>query len=89
MGRDLDRALGLAEGVVEQVGEVPELLDTLATVRLRRGETKQALELIERALAEAEGETRAHLLDLRSEALALPREVEGGEDAGQPGEESR
>jgi arylsulfatase A-like enzyme/Tfp pilus assembly protein PilF len=40
LGRDLDRALGLSERVVEQVGAVPELLDTLATVRLKRGETE-------------------------------------------------
>ncbi len=70
LDQDLDRALGLAEGVVEQVGAVPELLDTLATVRLRRGETKQVLELTERALTNAEGETRAHLLYLQAEALA-------------------
>ena len=70
LGRDLDRALDLAEGVVEQAGAVPELLDTLATVRLRRGETEQALELVERALTEAEGETRSHLLYLQAEALA-------------------
>jgi arylsulfatase A-like enzyme/tetratricopeptide (TPR) repeat protein len=68
LGRDLDRALDLAEGVVEQAGAAPELLDTLATVRLRRGETEQALELTERALTEAGGETRAHLLYLQAEA---------------------
>jgi choline-sulfatase len=70
LDRDLDRALGLAEGVVEQVGAVPEPLDTLATVRIRRGETKQALELAERALTQAQGETRAHLHYIRAEALA-------------------
>jgi predicted Zn-dependent protease len=70
LGRDLDRALGLAEGVVAQVGPVPDFLDTLATVQLRRGEPEQAIELAERALAKAEGETRAHLLYLQAEALA-------------------
>jgi tetratricopeptide (TPR) repeat protein len=70
LDRDLGRALDLAEGVVAQVEGSPEPLDTLATVRLRRGETKQALELTQHALREAEGDTRAHLLYLQAEALA-------------------
>jgi tetratricopeptide (TPR) repeat protein len=70
LDRDLDRALALAEAVVAEVGPLPELLDTLAAVRLRRGEPQAALELIEQALAQAAGQTRAHLLYLQAEALA-------------------
>ena len=70
LDRDLDRALALAEAVVAEVGPLPEPLDTLAAVRLRRGEPEAALELIEQALAQAAGKTRAHLLYLQAEALA-------------------
>jgi arylsulfatase A-like enzyme/tetratricopeptide (TPR) repeat protein len=93
LDRDLDRALELAEGVVAQAGAVPELLDTLAMVRLRRGEFAQVLELTERALTEAEGETRTHLLHLQREALAqggrTQRDLEHSEEAGGPAEKSR
>ncbi|MCP3986993.1 MAG: sulfatase-like hydrolase/transferase, partial [bacterium] len=70
LGQDLDRALSLAEGAVGQHGAVPELLDTLATVRLQRGDWEQALEIAERGTPGAREETRAHLLYIQAEALA-------------------
>ncbi|MCP5059301.1 MAG: sulfatase-like hydrolase/transferase [bacterium] len=70
LGRDLDRAFGLAEGATAQRGPLPELLDTLATVQLQRGDWERALELAQRGSEEAQGETRAHLLYVRAEALA-------------------
>jgi Flp pilus assembly protein TadD len=76
LDRDLDRALALAEAVVAEVGPLPEPLDTLAAARLRRGEPQVALELIEQALPQAVGPTRAHLLYLQAEALAQVGRIE-------------
>jgi tetratricopeptide (TPR) repeat protein len=69
LGRDLERALALVRGALEQRAADPELLDTLATVLLARGEQQEALSIVESALPAAEGATRAHLLRLRAEAL--------------------
>ena len=70
LGRDLDRALGLAQTAAERSGEAPDVLDTLATVLLARGEAAGALRVVDRALPSARGATRAHLLELRARALA-------------------
>ncbi len=77
LGRDLGRALALAEAGVSGSGRAPATLDTLAAVRLRRGEPLAALATIDRALAGARGPVRASLLVSRAEALArLGRRVE-------------
>jgi arylsulfatase A-like enzyme/Flp pilus assembly protein TadD len=68
LGRDLERAQALARRAIAEAGDDPALLDTLATVLLRQGDRQGALDAIERALPEAQGETRAHLLELRAEA---------------------
>ena len=69
LGRNLDRALALAEHAAERTDRAPAVLDTLATVRLARGEPERALERIEEALPRASGPTREHLLELRADAL--------------------
>ncbi len=70
LGRDLDRALGLARTAADRSGEAPDVLDTLATVLLARGEAAAALQVVDRALLLARDAGRAHLLDLRARALA-------------------
>jgi arylsulfatase A-like enzyme/Tfp pilus assembly protein PilF len=62
-GRDLDRALALAEDA-----RAPEGLATLALVRLARGEAEAALPLADEGLAA--GSHRPELLLRRAEALA-------------------
>ena len=71
LGRELDRALELAEAAIAMTDSAPAVLDTLAAVRLRRGEPALALPVVERALPEARGETRSQLLFRRAEALAM------------------
>jgi arylsulfatase A-like enzyme/Flp pilus assembly protein TadD len=67
-GRDLDRALTLARGAVADGGRAPQLLDTLATVLVRRGEGGEALPLIEEARPGADDALRSHLDELEQEA---------------------
>jgi arylsulfatase A-like enzyme/Flp pilus assembly protein TadD len=68
LGQELERALALARSAVAEAGDDPALLDTLASVLLLRGDTRGALDAVERALPGAQGETRVHLLRLRAEA---------------------
>jgi arylsulfatase A-like enzyme/thioredoxin-like negative regulator of GroEL len=70
--RDADRAHALAADAVARGGDRAELLDTLATAQLALGDEAAALETIERALPSAEGATRDHLLELRTQARATP-----------------
>jgi Flp pilus assembly protein TadD len=49
-GRDLDRALVLAESVLETRPRDPSVMDTVGWVLLQKGEPEKALELFERAL---------------------------------------
>ncbi len=70
LGRDLDRALGLARAAAKRSGDAPDVLDTLATVLLARGEAAGALQVVDRALPSAGDAARAHLLELRARALA-------------------
>jgi len=74
LGRDLDRALALAQAAVARGGDDPALLDTLATVQLARGEEQAARATLARALPAARGTTREHLLELerRLGLAALP-----------------
>jgi tetratricopeptide (TPR) repeat protein len=50
-GGDLDEALALATGALQWAPDDPYYLDTRAVVRLRRGEPREALEDLDRALA--------------------------------------
>jgi choline-sulfatase len=68
LGRDLDRALELAESAVDVSAESPDAVATLARVRLARGEAGQALALTERALDAAPPERREELEALRAAA---------------------
>jgi arylsulfatase A-like enzyme/tetratricopeptide (TPR) repeat protein len=68
--RDLDRALDLAQSAAKASKGEPAVLDTLATVQLRRGDPRAALATVERALPRAGAELRPHLEALRTEALA-------------------
>ena len=72
LGREPERALALARRAVAEAPEDPDLLDTLATVLLSQGDERRALDAIERALPEARGATRAHLLQLKAEASENP-----------------
>jgi Flp pilus assembly protein TadD len=65
-GRDLDRALALAQGAIARGGEDPALLDTLATVQLARGDAEAARDAVARALPASRGTTREHLLELQA-----------------------
>jgi tetratricopeptide (TPR) repeat protein len=77
LGRDLDRALELAQQASRASKGNPSVLDTLASVQLRRGEPKAALATAERGLARADAGTRPHLLFVRAAALrALGRRAE-------------
>jgi len=67
-GRELDRALELAHTAIAAGGRDPRLLDTLATVLVRRGERDEALRAIAEARAGADDELRAHLDALEREA---------------------
>lgn len=49
-GQQLDRALQLAEDARRRLPEVPQVLDTLAWVHHRRGESAQALPLLQQAV---------------------------------------
>jgi len=75
--RDLDRALALAGQAATASEYDPNVLDTLAFVRLARGEAGAALESADRALRGADPTLRPHLEYLRAEALfALARPAE-------------
>jgi choline-sulfatase len=68
---DLDRALDLARRAVAGSEQEPHTLDTLATVYLQRGETRQALAQAETALAAAtDADLRAHILYVKAASLA-------------------
>jgi len=67
--RDLDRALALATRAVATSADAASVLDTLALVRLARGEAVEALEAADRALPRADAELRPHLQYVRAEAL--------------------
>jgi len=69
-GGDLDRALALARDAEAERPDSPAILDTLATVRLRRREVAEALAVADRALARASGTAAAHLHYVRGAALA-------------------
>lgn len=82
LGRDLDRALTLAQQAARASKNDPSVLDTLATVQLRRGEATAALATADRGLARADAASRAHLLFVRAAALqALGRRVPAREAA--------
>jgi tetratricopeptide (TPR) repeat protein len=70
LGRDLPRAERLAKAALEKVPREPSVLDTLAAIRLRSGETRAALEAADLGLAAASGASRPSLLLRRAEALA-------------------
>jgi len=74
LGRELDRALRLAESAVSDAGDEPALLDTLASVRWAKGDARGALDAVDRGLEHASGRTREHLLELRVELRAGLRE---------------
>ena len=77
LGRDLDRALALAQQAVLASKNNPAVLDTLASVQLRRGDPKSALATADRGLARADAASRHHLLYARAAALrALGRRAE-------------
>ena len=69
LDRDLDRALELAQQAMRASKGDPSVLDTLATVQLRRGEAKAALATADRGLAKADAAARPHLLFVRAAAL--------------------
>ncbi len=75
--RDLDRALALATRAAAASENDPSVLDTLALVRLARGDAAGTLEAADLALRRADGGVRPHLQYLRAEALtALDRPAE-------------
>lgn len=79
-GRDLDRALALAEEAVDGSKREPGVLDTLATVYVARGENEQALATVASALPRAAPEIRSHLYYAKARALvALGRSGEARE----------
>ncbi len=72
--RDLDRALALAARAAAASENDPSVLDTLAFVRLTRGDAAEALAVADRALRGGGPELRGHLQYVRAEALtALAR----------------
>ncbi|MGH0033577.1 MAG: tetratricopeptide repeat protein [Myxococcota bacterium] len=74
-GRELDRALELAERAV-QIAPRPTMLDTLGWVRLQRGEPALAVGPLERALAESpDAAGTRYRLGLALEALGRPAEA--------------
>jgi len=85
-GRDLDRALELAQRAV-RLEDKPEIRDTLATVQLARGETDAALETLDAALEKhpdaatlrfRKGEALARKGDGAGAREAYRRALEGG-----------
>jgi tetratricopeptide (TPR) repeat protein len=52
-GTDLDRALELAQDAVAQLGEVANVADTLGWVLVKRGQSNEAIEVLNRAEASA------------------------------------
>lgn len=69
-GRDLDRALELAEEASRKLEDDPSVLDTLATVRFARKEFAATLEVVDRALMlDPDPYVRRHLLYLRAASL--------------------
>ena len=82
LGRDLDRALALAQQAALASKGNPAVLDTLASVQLRRGDPKSALATADRGLARADAVSRHHLLFVRATALrALGRRAEARRSA--------
>ncbi len=71
LGRELDRALALAEGAVAASDGEPHLQDTLATVLMARGDPSRVLTVAGEALEAAPPDLRGHLHYLRAEALTL------------------
>ncbi len=69
LGRDLGRALELAQAAAAAAPGEPAVLDTLATVQLLRGEAEAALRSARSGLEGATGSVREHLLELEAEAL--------------------
>ena len=64
-----DEALGLMEQAVRIAGPVPDLLDTQATVRLARKESRRAVEDLEKALAQGPTASRYfHLTQAHDQA---------------------
>ena len=72
--RDLDRALALATRATATHADDPSLLDTLALVRLARGEAAEALAAADRALPRADAKLKPHLQYVRAEALFALRQ---------------
>ncbi|CAG0971342.1 Arylsulfatase [Myxococcaceae bacterium] len=68
-GRDLDRALALAEAAHGAAPGSVEFADTLALVRLRRGEAAAALTLLDATAPAASGDAKRSLGLRRAEAL--------------------
>lgn len=71
LGRELDRALALAERAVAASDGEPHLQDTLATVLMARGAPSRVLTVAGEALDAAPSDLRGHLHYLRAEALSL------------------
>lgn len=69
-GEELDRALTLAGEALDEMGDDPGVLDTVATVHLARSEPHQALRVADQTLPAASPPLRAHLLYVRAAALA-------------------
>jgi choline-sulfatase len=82
-GRDLDRALALATEAADRSHRAPSVLDTLATVRLARGEHAEALSVVAAALPRAEPVVRSHLSYVKARALlGLGRRAEARQALG-------
>jgi tetratricopeptide (TPR) repeat protein len=81
LGRQLERALALARGVVAETKGDPGAVDTLATILLASREPHAALEAADGALPRATGESRALLLYRRAEALAALGDVAAARSA--------
>jgi len=76
-GVSLDEALALSQEATAALDDSPASLDTLATVRLARGEPAEALATADRGLETAPPGLRPHLHYVRAAALAaLGREAE-------------
>lgn len=69
-GRDLDRALELAQGALRALPEQPQVIDTLGVVYLKRGLNEPALQQFDHALSVVESkETSSQLYYHRGLAL--------------------
>lgn len=75
-GGDLERALALAEAALAAAPGAVEVVDTLAVVRLRRGEARQALALLDRQEAQATEALPALGLRRAEALLALGRRAD-------------